>query len=240
MKVTLDPSRGWLSVVDTLSLPAESSGPGKSKSLGMTTEPKALAARLWAQGHAALYPDPRRRRQRDRRLWRPERSAQLFGTPTEWAEALALKARAAKFTSIERVLAGLAVMPLGELVALLAKPHFSSGEEHDRAVARLVEVRADDPLTLAQSALAIGREDYPGGAIREQLLIHAMARLAERNLPIPEGLEKEPEWESFQYCVAPWRGSAVLRARCIVRRWRPCPGTGRWRSLGRSLSADTG
>ncbi|HYN02431.1 MAG TPA: M1 family aminopeptidase, partial [Vicinamibacteria bacterium] len=38
MKVTLDPARGWLSVTETLSLPADSSGPGDSKSLGMTRE----------------------------------------------------------------------------------------------------------------------------------------------------------------------------------------------------------
>jgi hypothetical protein len=36
LKVTLDPARGWLSVVDALSLPADSSGPGGSESLGVT------------------------------------------------------------------------------------------------------------------------------------------------------------------------------------------------------------
>jgi aminopeptidase N len=38
MKVALDPARGWLSVADTLSLPADSSGPGDSTSMGMTGE----------------------------------------------------------------------------------------------------------------------------------------------------------------------------------------------------------
>ena len=38
MKVTLDPVRGWLSVTDVLSFPADSSGPVQSRSLGMTGE----------------------------------------------------------------------------------------------------------------------------------------------------------------------------------------------------------
>ena len=36
MKVTLDPARGWLSVEDEMRVPADSSGPGRPESLGMT------------------------------------------------------------------------------------------------------------------------------------------------------------------------------------------------------------
>ena len=46
MKVTLDPTRGWLSVVDTLTLPADPSGPVHSKSLGMTEGEFLLHAAL--------------------------------------------------------------------------------------------------------------------------------------------------------------------------------------------------
>jgi hypothetical protein len=35
MKVALDPVRGWLSVTDTLSLPADTPGPGRTTPLGM-------------------------------------------------------------------------------------------------------------------------------------------------------------------------------------------------------------
>jgi hypothetical protein len=102
-------------------------------------------------------------------------------------------------------------MPLGELVALIAKPHFSSGEQHDAQMARLVELRDDDPKLLAEAALTIGREDYPGMSVREQLLVHAIARMGTRGVPVPDGLEREPKWDGFAYCVAPWRGSKVLR-----------------------------
>lgn len=138
--------------------------------------------------------------------------ARVFGSDNEWARELAQQARAAKFTAIERVFAGLVILPLAELVAILAKPHFSSGEEHDRWMARLIAERDDDPLTLARAALAIDREAYPGAYVREQLLIHAIGRMGERSQPLPDGLAAEAKWESFQYCVAPWRGSAVLRA----------------------------
>ncbi|HSD29115.1 MAG TPA: hypothetical protein VLL75_17575, partial [Vicinamibacteria bacterium] len=36
LKVTLDPTRGWLSVEDVVTVPAGSSGPGRRESLGMT------------------------------------------------------------------------------------------------------------------------------------------------------------------------------------------------------------
>ena len=36
LKVALDPARGWLTVEDALTVPADSSGPGGPKSLGMT------------------------------------------------------------------------------------------------------------------------------------------------------------------------------------------------------------
>lgn len=137
--------------------------------------------------------------------------ARHFGSAAQWAQALAAQARAAKFNSLERVFAGLVILPLPELVTLLAKPHFSSGEEHDRLVGKLVQERNDDPLALFDAALKIAREASPGSYIREQLLIHALARLGERGQPIPPGLESGPTWESFQYCVPPWRGSAPLR-----------------------------
>lgn len=138
--------------------------------------------------------------------------ARCFGTEAEWNAALAKAAHAAAFGTIEHVLPGLATMGLDEMVALLAKPHFSSGEQHDRQVAALLDRRGDAPIALAQAALAIGREDYPGMYIREQLLVHAIGRMGERGVAIPEGLEREPKWDGFAYCLPPWRGSSVMRA----------------------------
>lgn len=137
--------------------------------------------------------------------------ARHFGTEAEWLAALTEAARKAQFGTLQHVLPALVTMPLGELVALIAKPHFSSGEQHDAQVARLVELRDDDPKLLAEAALTIAREDYPGMYVREQLLVHAIARMGTRGLPVPDGLEREPKWDGFAYCVAPWRGSKVLR-----------------------------
>lgn len=137
--------------------------------------------------------------------------ARHFGSAAQWAQAVAAQARAAKFNSLERVFAGLVIMPLPELVAVLAKPHFSSNEEHDRLMGKLLQERNDDPLALFNAALKIARDAYPGSYVREQLLLHALARLGESGQPIPPGLESGPTWESFQYCVPPWRGSTPLR-----------------------------
>jgi hypothetical protein len=137
--------------------------------------------------------------------------ARHFGTEAEWIAALTDAARKAQFGSLQLVLPALVAMPLAELVALIAKPHFSSGEQHDAQMARLVELRDDDPKLLAEAALTIGREDYPGMYVREQLLVHAIARMGMRGVQVPDGLEREPKWDGFAYCVAPWRGSKVLR-----------------------------
>ncbi|MBN8614705.1 MAG: hypothetical protein J0L92_29160 [Deltaproteobacteria bacterium] len=153
--------------------------------------------------------------------------AASFGTEAEWLAALARAAKAARFGTLEHVLPALATMPLEEMVALIAKPHFSSSEQHDALIAKLVEQRDDDPAALVKAALTIGREDYPGMYVREQLLVHGLGRLAARGLPIPEGLEREPKWDGFAYCVAPWRGSKVMRA--AYR--RALEGLGRERTL---------
>ncbi len=138
--------------------------------------------------------------------------AARFGSEAEWIAALAQAAKKAQFGTLQHVLPALVTMPLDEMVALIAKPHFSSSEQHDALIARLIETRDDEPTALVKAALAIGREDYPGMYVREQLLVHAIGRLGARDIAIPEGLEREVKWDGFAYCVAPWRGSKVMRA----------------------------
>lgn len=135
----------------------------------------------------------------------------LFGTRDAWLDALAEACKAAAFMSLERVVPGLARLPLDEFVAALSKPHLNSGDPLDKDVLRLITLRDDDPVALAQAALKIGRDDYPGTYMREQLLVHAIARMGAANVPVPEGLEAEVKWDAFSYCIAPWRGSAVMR-----------------------------
>ncbi|MBX7194283.1 MAG: hypothetical protein K1X94_19665, partial [Sandaracinaceae bacterium] len=140
-----------------------------------------------------------------------EELALRFGTREQWLASLAAATREARFATLEKVTPALATMPLEEMIGLVTKPHFSSGELHDAQVERLVTLRDDDPLALAEAARTIGREDYPGQYMREQLLVHAIGRMGARGIAVPEGLEREPKWDGFSYCVAPWRGSKVLR-----------------------------
>ena len=137
--------------------------------------------------------------------------AVLFGTHESWLVALAEATKKARFASLRRVVPGLARLPLDILIATLAKPHLTSGDELDRDLLRLITLRGDEPLTLAKAACAIGRDAYPGTYLREQLLVHAIARMGAAGLTIPEGLELEPKWDAFGYCIAPWRGSPVMR-----------------------------
>jgi hypothetical protein len=140
-----------------------------------------------------------------------ESLAGVFGTHEAWLDALAEASKEARFMTLERVLPGLARLPLEDFVRALSKPHLNSGDNLDKDVLQLIHKRADDPAALAQAALKIGRDEYPGSLIREQLLVHAIARMGAANSPIPEGLENEPKWEPFSYCITPWRGSAVMR-----------------------------
>ncbi len=135
-----------------------------------------------------------------------------FGTAEQWRAALAKHVVAAKFSSIARAHDGLVALPLDTLVATLGKPHFSSDESHHRALEAVFAARSDDPYALAAAAQTLDREASPGSYIREHLLLLALGNMAARGLPVPDGLELTLKWEGFAYCVAPWRGSAVLRA----------------------------
>lgn len=137
--------------------------------------------------------------------------AALFGSADAWLDALATASKEAKFSTLKRVVPGLARLPLDALVATLSKPHLNSGDELDRDVLRLINLRNDAPAALFEAARTIGRDAYPGMYIREQILVHAMARIAERGEAIAAGLELEPKWDAFSFCITPWRGSAVMR-----------------------------
>lgn len=136
-----------------------------------------------------------------------------FGTAEQWQSALAKHVVAAKFSSIARAHDGLVALPLDTLVKTLGKPHFSSSDEsHHRALEALFAARSDDPHALAAAAQTLDREASPGSYMREHLLLLALGNMAARGLPVPDGLELTLKWEGFSYCVAPWRGSAVMRA----------------------------
>ena len=87
--------------------------------------------------------------------------AASFGTEAEWLASLARAAKQAKFGTLEHVLPALATMPLDEMVALLAKPHFSSSEQHDAHLETLIDRRNDDPAALAAPT---ARTDLEGAA----------------------------------------------------------------------------
>lgn len=138
--------------------------------------------------------------------------AKHFGSYAQWQQALARQAANAKFGSLERVHDGLCAMPLPQLVETLSKPHFSSDDTHYKAMDALLRARQDDPFALADAAQKIERDAYPGGYIREYLLVFAIGQMGQSKLPIPDDLELAPKWESYSFCAAPWRGSACLRA----------------------------
>lgn len=131
-----------------------------------------------------------------------------FGTPEAWVTALARASKSGMFTTLEHVADGLVALSLPDCVEALAKAALGSSDERlDRALLAIVTERDDDPRALIDEVLKLPRTS----TLRDALLLHGIARLAERGQSIPDGLEREVRWESFLDSVTPWRGSAVMR-----------------------------
>ncbi len=129
----------------------------------------------------------------------------LFGTEAEWTSALAKTTKAAKFQTLQYVSPGLAALPLDEFVKALGKAQLDSSKKLPAQLAALVELRADDPVALANEAwkLSKGRAQY----MRQDLLLLAMGRMEPGT--VPEGLEDEVDWGRFISYATPWSGGQV-------------------------------
>jgi hypothetical protein len=136
----------------------------------------------------------------------------LGATEEMWRQAVGEAVKEGRFSNLKNVLPGLAALPVAEAVQALARAPLTLADV-EREIAALVALWGDDPLQLAQAALAIPRTGK-GADLREAILMVALAGMRERGMSVPEGLEREPQWSLLVSRLPPWSGSSQMSAAC--------------------------